>query len=84
MVISPNPSVSETSIGLKADSETTLDENLDWDLDVYDSFQGLKEKKTKLKTKETKINTSGWKDGVYIIRVTVGDKVVTEKMMVKH
>lgn len=84
LVISPNPSVSETSIELKADSETTLDENLDWDLDVYDSFQGLKEKKTKLKTKETKINTSGWKDGVYIVRATVGDKVVTEKMMVKH
>ena len=84
LLVSPNPSSSETLVELKTDSETTLDENLDWDLDVYDSFQGLKEKKTKLKTAETKINTSDWKDGVYIVRATVGDKVITEKLVVKH
>lgn len=84
LVISPNPSTAETTLSLVDETNKTAQLTTDWNLDVYDSFQGLKEKKTKLKTSETKINTSGWKDGVYIVRATIGNKVITEKMMVKH
>ncbi len=84
LVVSPNPATTEATIELVNTSKEKDSKEPEWDLDVYDSFQGLKEKKTKLKTAETKINTSGWKDGVYVIRATVGDKVFTEKMMVKH
>jgi len=84
LAVSPNPSTAETTLSLVSDTNEAVQLTTDWDLDVYDSFQGLKEKKTKLKTNETKINTSGWKEGVYIIRATIGDKVLTEKMLVKH
>ncbi len=84
LIISPNPSTNETTISLPSENNDAVQPATGWDLDVYDSFQGLKEKKTKLKTNETKINTSGWKEGVYIIRATIGDKVLTEKMLVKH
>lgn len=82
--VSPNPSTSESTISLLSENKEAAQLNTDWDLDIYDSFQGLKEKKTRLKTSETKINTSSWKEGVYIIKATIGDKVITEKIIVKH
>lgn len=51
---------------------------------MFIPFQGLKEKKTKLKAAQTKINTTNWKDGIYVVRATIGDEVITEKMIVKH
>jgi len=84
LVITPNPSTSETTVSLVTETNEPAQLTTDWDIDVYDSFQGLKEKETKLKTKEAKINTSGWKDGVYIVRAIIGDKVITGKLMVKH
>ncbi len=84
LVITPNPSTAETTFSLVTETNDAAQIATDWTCDVYNSFQGLKEKKTKLKTAETKINTSGWKEGVYIVRATIGDKVITEKMIVKH
>lgn len=50
--------------------------------------QMLKEKKTKLKGKEYKIQTSGWKEGVYMVRVKYEAKnkpeeLITGKLVVK-
>lgn len=52
------------------------------ELEVYDSFQNLKEKKNKLKGKSTKIKTHSWKKGIYTIRVKYKDKILTSKLMV--
>lgn len=46
--------------------------------------QSLKEKKTKLKTTETKISTSSWKDGIYLVRAKIGSEIIIEKLLVKH
>ena len=51
---------------------------------MYDQQFGLKEKKTKLKGKDAKLNTSGWKDGVYIVNVIVDGQKISEKLVVKH
>lgn len=84
LAISPNPSSSESTISLLSENSEAVQLTTDWTVEVFDSTQGLKEKKTKLKTTEKKINTSGWKEGVYIVRATIADKVITEKMIVKH
>lgn len=84
LAISPNPSTSETAISLVTETNEVAQITTDWDCEIYDSFQGLKEKKTKLKASETKINTSNWKEGVYIVRATIADQVITEKLLVKH
>lgn len=84
LAIYPNPATSEATIELKNPSKEKVAENLEWEFDVYDSMQGMKEKKTMLINKETKINTSGWKDGVYIVRAKIGDKTISEKLVVKH
>lgn len=82
--ISPNPVTGETTLRLVGENENDLIALNEWDYEIYDSMQSLKEKKTKLKTVETKINTSSWKEGVYIIRAKIGEDIITEKMVVKH
>ena len=60
LVLSPNPTSRETTISIEQDisdeeilksasTETTFDENAEWDLEVYDNVQSLKLKKQKLK-----------------------------------
>ena len=41
-------------------------------------------KKSKLFGKSYNINTQGWKEGVYIVRVKVKDQILTGKLIVKQ
>jgi hypothetical protein len=82
--ISPNPASGETTIEIKSTQKEQANQVIVWELEVYDQMRSMKEEKTKLRTAQTKINTSGWKEGVYIIRALVNGEVVTGKLMVKH
>jgi hypothetical protein len=44
----------------------------------------LKEKKTSLKDNKTIINTSGWQEGIYMVRVKYGESLLTGKLVVKR
>lgn len=89
LVITPNPTTGETTLSIESsNTEKTLDENTEWELEIYDQNQMLKEKKTKLRGKEHKIQTSGWKEGVYMVRVKFQPKnkpveLITGKLVVK-
>jgi hypothetical protein len=82
--ISPNPATGETTLKLVSENNDAPVALTEWDYEIYDSMQSLKEKKTKLKTAKTKISTSNWKEGVYIVRAIIGEKIITEKLLVKH
>ena len=92
MMISPNPSVDETTLSIKSESlESQLesgnaislfDENVEWEFAVYDNVQNLKLKKEKLKGRSITINTQGWKEGIYVVRVKYGDIILSEKLIV--
>jgi len=84
LAISPNPATGEATIELKNTSKEIVVENLEWEFDVYDQQQSMKEKKTKFKEKLTKLNVTNWKDGVYFVRAKIGKDVLTEKLVVKH
>lgn len=84
MVFTPNPSTNETTLVLSADGEKIVNENSQWELEVFDQQQGLKEKRIKIKGKQTNINTSNWKDGIYLVRIKIGDEIISEKLVVKH
>ncbi|MDO8929902.1 MAG: T9SS type A sorting domain-containing protein [Bacteroidota bacterium] len=84
MVFSPNPSTSETTLSISTKSGTKVNDKLEWDLEVYDSMQNLKTKTQKLKGDKKAINTTGWKDGVYIVRIKIGNEIISEKLVVKH
>ena len=55
----------------------------EWEMEVYSETQLLKEKRTKLKGKNTTIQTDGWQDGVYMVRVKYKEELLTGKLMVK-
>ena len=84
MVFSPNPSISETTLSISTKSGTKVNDNLEWDLEIYDSMQVLKTKTQKIKGDKQTINTSSWKDGVYIVRVKIGKDMIIGKLAVKH
>jgi hypothetical protein len=84
LVFSPNPTTGETTLSIESDSkESRFDETAEWDLEVYNQTQVLKEKINKLKGKEHKIQTAGWKEGVYMVRVKYNDEILTGKLVVK-
>ena len=84
LVFSPNPATGETMLTIESNStEKTFDFVAEWDLEIYTQTQMLKDRKTKLKGNSTTINTSGWKEGVYVARVKYKDEVLTGKLVVK-
>jgi hypothetical protein len=71
-------------LSIKSGSEEeTLDETIEWDLEIYSETLVLKEKKTGLKGSEYVIQTPGWKEGLYLVRVKYGEEALTGKLMVK-
>uniref|UniRef100_UPI0035640C90 T9SS type A sorting domain-containing protein n=1 Tax=Mariniphaga sp. TaxID=1954475 RepID=UPI0035640C90 len=64
--------------------EKTFDENAPWDLEVYSEMQQLKTKLTNLRGQSAKIQTAGWKEGVYLVRVKYNDEILTGKLVVKR
>ncbi|MCF8360914.1 MAG: T9SS type A sorting domain-containing protein [Prolixibacteraceae bacterium] len=84
IVFTPNPTSGETVLSIDSDSkETTLDETTEWDLEIYSETLVMKEKRTGLKGNKYTIQTSGWKEGLYIVHVKYGEEVLTGKLMVK-
>ncbi|MGE0020637.1 MAG: trypsin-like peptidase domain-containing protein [Draconibacterium sp.] len=84
LVFSPNPASGETILSIESTSEKKIvDETVDWELEVYDNAQNLKLKNSKVKGKEYRFNTSGWKEGIYVARVKYDDKILTGKLVVK-
>lgn len=84
LLLSPNPTGVESTVEMVDESATTLSTEIDWDLEVYDQNQMLKEKKVKIKGNVTQLNTSGWKDGIYYLRARYRDTWVSDKLIVKH
>jgi len=90
MMISPNPTTGETVLEIKSDSE---EENVNteavWDLEIYSPGQLLTKKVTKLRGNSTTIQTHGWKEGVYVVRVRFSpdgknEEILTGKLVVKE
>ncbi len=82
--LSPNPTSGETTVELTGSTQAQTINDCGWDLEVYDQGQALKAKVSKIKNNSTKIQTSGWKDGVYIVRAKIGNKTISKKLVVKH
>jgi len=85
LMFTPNPTTGETTLSIETTSEDTeFDENAEWELEVYSPAQLLKEKKTNLRGKNAKIQTSGWTEGIYMVRVKYKDEVLQGKLVVKR
>ena len=84
LVFNPNPATEETILTIETNSEEkTFDDSAGWELEVYDQSQLLK-KKTRQMGNSAKIQTAGWKKGIYIVRVKYKDEILTGKLVVKQ
>ncbi|EKU87414.1 trypsin-like serine peptidase [Bacteroides oleiciplenus] len=80
-VLSPSENIKE--IQLVTNDEIRERSNLDWSLEVYNVAYGTKVLEVKRLTSLSYImDTSGWTSGMYVTRVIIGDKVLTEKIAV--
>lgn len=84
LLLSPNPTGSETTVELVSEKGEEIEPDVSWDLEVYDPGQQLKVKQAGVKGKSAKLNTSGWKDGVYIVRATYNGNVFTDRLIVRR
>jgi hypothetical protein len=85
LLFSPNPTTGETTLTIEsASKQKTFDETAEWDLEVYSETHLLKTKQTGLRGQIAKIQTAGWKEGVYLVRVNYNDEVLTGKLLVKR
>ena len=85
LLFTPNPTSGETTLSIETNSsEKTFDETAQWDLEVYSETQLLKTKQTNLRGQSAKIQTAGWKDGVYLVRVKYNDEILTGRLVVKR
>jgi len=44
----------------------------------------LKEKRSRIKDNKTIIYTSGWQEGIYMVRVKYDGRLLSGKLVVKH
>lgn len=96
LLITPNPVNGEATLSIErgdpkkselksaSGEKEGFDYNAEWDLEIYNSTHTLESKKTKLKGKSTTIQTVGWQEGVYIVRVKYKDEILTGKLVVKE
>jgi len=84
--LTPNPTVDQTTIKIVANDERILSINQDeeWKLEVYTQNQILKFVKPDIKGNEYILNTSGWTDGVYYVRVNNKKEALTGVLIVKN
>jgi len=67
---------------LKTDNIDTYTEGDEWEAEIFNRQMLLMHKTTRLKDKTCTINASGWKEGIYYVRVKVKDKLVFGKFIV--
>ncbi len=83
MSIYPNPASGEVTIEIQSSDDKELPSTV-WELEIYTPGMILKEKKTSLKDNKTIINTSGWQEGIYMLRVKHGESLLTGKLIIKR
>lgn len=54
-----------------------------WTIEVYNARKGEKVLVQEVEGNNYTFDTAGWESGIYIVRVTIGDKVLSEKVVVK-
>lgn len=67
----------------RTDMDSTLRGNSTWTIEVFNAATGECVLKQKVEGSEQTFSTSGWKPGIYVVRVKIGDEELTEKIVVK-
>ncbi|MDY6895242.1 MAG: T9SS type A sorting domain-containing protein, partial [Thermotogota bacterium] len=83
LLMFPNPATEETTLSIESIGSIAYNEDELWEVEIYSSSMILKVKKNKIKGKEVKIKTSGWKTGIYFVRAKYKDLILEDKLIIK-
>lgn len=56
---------------------------LTWKIEIYNTLTGERLLSKTITSPSFKLDTTGWETGVYVIKVTVGDEMLSEKVFIK-
>ena len=72
-------------ISLNGSDESSMDTNVNqpWTVEIRNATMGELMATQSSTSRSTTISTAGWPKGMYVVRVTVGKEVLTEKVIVK-
>jgi hypothetical protein len=93
LMFTPNPSSRETTLSIETSSsnkttnkatESVFDESVEWDIEVYDYYKNPQLRKNSIQGKSTKIETTNWKNGIYVVRVKYMDRIIVGKLVVEN
>lgn len=82
MSFTPNPATDETILELKTDNIENYSEGDEWEMEIYNQQLVLIQKIGNIKDKKQIINTSGWIEGMYFVRVKLNNNLFTGKIVV--
>lgn len=85
LILSPQGRMYEITLGnidCDSDSMSYLSEK-GWDISVYDAMSNYIVLKKHVTELSYKMDTTGWKAGIYIIKAQVFDKTLTEKIVIQ-
>lgn len=73
------------TIMISENVESSMDLNLNqpWTLEIYNGSSGEQKTVRYSQERTVTVSTSGWPRGMYVVKVTIGNKIFTEKMFVK-
>ena len=72
------------SLNEEGESSVSGDVIHPWTLEVSNALTGtLMATRSSMSSRSTTISTAGWPKGMYVVRVTIGNEVLTEKVVIK-
>lgn len=68
---------------LSDDDKLSQTEQVSWNLEIYNATTGKKVFNQEIEGTSFTLDTTGWEPGFYIVKVTIGDEVLSEKVVVQ-
>lgn len=84
LAFTPNPSNAQTTLIIKPNADKEIDDTTEWSLEIYDTMQNLKTKIQKLRGDRKIINTTGWRNGIYIVHAKINGEIIAGKLIIKN
>ena len=60
-----------------------LSDDLSWTVEIRNANTGELMTTQSTTSRSASISTAGWSKGMYVVRVTIGEEVLTEKVIIK-
>jgi hypothetical protein len=82
LIFTPNPASDQTVMELKTDNSLNVPIDDEWTAEIYNQQSLLICRTNKLRDNKYIIDTSGWKEGIYYVRVLIYDNILFGKFAI--